>query len=152
AAVAVVEAVVLLLVVPGLLGGAKDARSLLVVLTARDIAARAGQLAGQLGQLPDASQFPVGDAGLRLLPGQAQTTADGTEVRIPYTPPAQGGGAPMSMALLADAQGRIVSSSSPARYPPGDEIGGPGTGPLPGGIIARLRGGGPKGDTAQSAV
>ena len=69
AAVAVVEAVVLVLVVPGLLGGGQDAHTLLVGLTARDIAASAGQIAAQLGRLPDAGQFPVGDPGLRLPPG-----------------------------------------------------------------------------------
>jgi signal transduction histidine kinase len=57
----------------------------------------------------------------------------------------------MSMALLADPQGRIVSSSYPARYPPGGEIGGPGVGPFPSGIIAKLRDG-PKGYATQSAV
>ncbi len=57
----------------------------------------------------------------------------------------------MSMALLADPQGRIVSSSYPARYPPGSVIGGPGTGPLPSGIIAKLRVS-PKGYAVQSAV
>jgi two-component system, NarL family, sensor histidine kinase LiaS len=150
AAVAAVEAVVLALVVPGLLGSAQDARILLVRSTARDTAASAGQIAAQLGRLPDPGQFPVGEAGLRLLPGQAQATADGIEVRIPYTPTAQDG-APMSMALIADPQGRIVNSSYPARYPPGGEIGGPGVGPLPSGIIAKLRAS-PKGYDAQSAV
>jgi signal transduction histidine kinase len=151
AAVAVVEAVLLVLVVPGLLRGGQDSRTLLVLFTARDTADSAGKIATQLGGLPDARQFPVGEAGLRLLPGQAQATADGTGVRIPYTPTAQDGGAPMSMGLLMDPQGRIVSSSYPARYPPGGEIGGPGVGPLPGGIIADLRAS-PKGYNAQSAV
>jgi signal transduction histidine kinase len=150
AAVAVVEAVVLLLVVPGLLGG-QDARTLLVQVTARDIADSAGQIAAQQGRLPDPDQFPVGDPSLRLPPGQAQATADGTGVRIPYTPTAQDGAAPMSMALLADPQGRIVSSSYPARYPPGGQIGGSGVGPLPGGIVADLRGN-PKGYDTRSAV
>lgn len=150
AAVAVVEAVVLLLVVPGLLSG-QDARTLLVSATAHDLAASAGQITAQLGRLPDSGQFPVGDAGLRLGPGQAQATPDGTGVRIPYTPAAQDGAAPMTMALLADPQGEIVSSSYPARYPPGAEIGGPGSGPLPGGIVAKLRGN-PKGYSERSAV
>jgi signal transduction histidine kinase len=149
AAVAAVETVVLVLVVPGLLRG-QDPRTLLVGQTARDIADSAGQIGAQLGRLPDASQFRVGDPNLRLSPGQAQVTADGTGVRIPYTPTAQGGGAPMSMALLADPQGRIVSSSYPARYPPGGEIGGPGVGPLPDGIIAKLRDR-PKGYDGQNA-
>ncbi|GIH18988.1 HAMP domain-containing sensor histidine kinase [Rugosimonospora africana] len=150
AAVAVVEAVVLVLVVPGLLGG-RDARTLLVNVTAHDLAASAGQIATRLGRLPDAGQFPVGDPGLRLPPGQAQATPDGAGVRIPYTPTAQHSGAPMSMALLADPKGRIVSSSYPARYPPGGEIGGNGVGPLPGGIIAKLRDS-RKGYSGRSAV
>jgi signal transduction histidine kinase len=149
AAVAVVEAVVLVLVMPGLLSG-QDARTLLVTVTARDIADSAGQIAAQLGRLPDAGQLPVGDPGLRLPPGRAQATADGTGVRIPYTPTAQDGAAPMSMALLADPQGRIVSSSYPARYPPGGVIGGPGVGPLPGGIVVNLLAS-PKGYDGQSA-
>jgi signal transduction histidine kinase len=151
AAVAVVETVVLVLVVPGLLGSAQDASTLLVRSTARDTAASAGQIAAQLGRLPDPGHFPLGEAGLRLLPGQAQATADGTEVRIPYMPTAQDGGAPMSMAMIADPQGRIVNSSYPARYPPGGEIGGPSVGPLPSGIIAKLQSS-PKGYDAHSAV
>jgi signal transduction histidine kinase len=151
AAVAVVEVVVLVLVVPGLLGGGQDAGALLTEMTARDIADSAGQVAAQLGQLPDAGRFPVGDPGVRLPPGRAQATADGTEVRIPYTPTAQDSDAPMSMALLADPRGWIVSGSYPARYPPGGRIGGPGVGPLPAGIIAKLHGS-PKGYTARSVV
>jgi signal transduction histidine kinase len=151
AAVTVVEAVVLVLVVPGLLGGSQDPGTLLVGVTARDTADGAGQVAAQLGHLPDAGQFAVGEAGLRLPPGQAQATADGTEVRIPYTPTGQDSGAPMSMALLADPGGRIVSSSYPARYPPGGVIGGAGVGPLPAGIVAKLHGS-PKGYTAHSVV
>ena len=151
AAVAVVEAVVLLLVLPDLVGGSQDPRTVLVSFTARDIAASAGQVAAKLGRLPDSDEFPLGDTGLRLLPGQAQATADGTGVRIPYTPTAPAGGAPMSMALLADPQGRIISSSYPARYPPGSEIGGPGVGPLPSAIVTRLDGS-PKGYVGQNAI
>jgi signal transduction histidine kinase len=150
AAVAVVEAVVLVLVVPGLLDS-RDPRTALVAVSAHDLAASAGQVSARLGRLPDAGQFPVGDTGLRLPPGQAQATPDGAGVRIPYTPTAQHDGAAMSMALLADPQGRIVSSSYPARYPPGGEIGGPRVGPLPGGIIAKLRAS-QKGYTGQSTV
>jgi signal transduction histidine kinase len=151
AAVAVVEAVMLVLVVPGLLDGSQDPGTLLVGVTARDIADSAGQVAAQQGRLPDPGQFPLGEAGLRLPPGQAQATADGSEVRIPYTSTAQDGGAPMSMALLADSGGRIVSSSYPARYPPGGQIGSPGGGPLPAGIVAKLHDS-PKGYTTRSVV
>jgi signal transduction histidine kinase len=151
AAVAVVEAVMLALVVPGLLGGAQNARTQLVLFSARDIAVSAAGATAQLGRLPDAGQFTVGEPDLRLPPGQAQLTADGAGVRIPYTPTAQDGAGPMSLALLADPRGRIVSSSYPARYPPGGEIGGPGVGPLPSGILAKLHAG-PKGYDGQSAV
>jgi signal transduction histidine kinase len=138
-------------VVPGLLDGAQDPGTLLVGVTARDIADSAGQVTAQQGRLPDADQFPVGEAGLRLAPGQAQATADGTEVRIPYTPTTQDSGAPMSIALLADPQGRIVSSSYPAQYPPGGQIGNPGAGPLPVGTVAKLHDS-PKGYAARSVV
>ena len=148
-AVAVVEAVVLMLVVPGLLGGVQDARPLLVLFTAQHTAVSAGETIARVGHLPDAGEFPLGESGLRLSPGQAEATPDGTEVRIPYTPTVQGDGAPMSMALLLDEQGRIVSSSYPARYPPGRVIGGPGVGPLPDGILTKLRTG-PKGYAEQS--
>jgi signal transduction histidine kinase len=151
AAVAAAEAVVLLLLVPGLLRGDPDPRTVAVLVTARDAADNAGQVAAQLARLPAADQFPLGDPGLRLAPGQAQATADGSGVRIPYTSSLQDGGAPMSMALLADPAGRIVSSSYPARYPPGGQIGGPGVGPLPDGIVVELRGS-PKGYEARSAV
>ncbi len=136
-AVTVLEVVVLALVVPGLLDP-QNPRTRLVDMTARDIATGAGQLTAQLGQLPDAGQFPIGEPGLRLVPGRAQPTADDTGVRIPYTPTMQAGTAPMSMALLADPAGRIVSSSYPARYPPGARIDGPGVGPLPTGILTML--------------
>ncbi|MFF5288816.1 HAMP domain-containing sensor histidine kinase [Paractinoplanes globisporus] len=132
AAVIVVEAVVLIVVVPGLLGGGQqDARVLVAGLTAREIASNAGERAAQLGRLPDVAQFPLGDRNLHLLPGQAQLTADGAEVRIPYTAEAQEGSAPMSMALLADPSGRIVTSSYPARYPVGGEI--------DAGVLAKLK-------------
>jgi signal transduction histidine kinase len=142
AAVAVVETVVILLVVPGLLNGGPDARTLVVGLTARDIAAGAGANAAVYGRLPDAARFPIGDRTLRLPPGQAQLTAGGDEVRIPYTSQAQEGAAPMSAALLADPSGRIVSSSYPARFPVGGEIGAD--------ILARF-GSSPKGYAGQSS-
>jgi signal transduction histidine kinase len=148
AAVAVLEVVVLVLVVPGLLGGSQDGRTLMVSFTARDAATGAAEAAARLGRLPGPDQFPLGEAGLRLSPGEAEATQDGTEVRIPYAPSAQVGDAPMSLALLADLQGRIVSSSYPARYPPGAELDGPGVGPLPSGIVAHL-GDSPKGYAVQ---
>jgi signal transduction histidine kinase len=57
----------------------------------------------------------------------------------------------MSMALLADPQGRVISSSYPGRYPVGGQIGGTGLGPLPGGITAALRSD-PKGYGTQTTV
>jgi two-component system, NarL family, sensor histidine kinase LiaS len=151
AAVAVVEAVVLVLVVPGLVGGASDTRTLLLRVTARETAASAAEATARLGRLPEPGQFPLGEADLRLPPGEAAVTPDGTRVRIPYTPTAQDGRAPVTMALLADPQGRIIGSSYPARYPPGGGIGSAGTGPLPSGILARLRAS-PKGSAGESTV
>jgi signal transduction histidine kinase len=151
AAVAVVEAVMLVVVVPGLLSGTPDPRMPLVEFTARDIATSAEQLTAHLGRLPEASQFPVGEADLQLPPGQARMTADGEGVRIPYTTTVQDSDAPMSLALLTDLQGRIVSSSYPSRYPAGRVIGEPGVGPLPTGIIDKL-GANRKGYDAESTV
>jgi len=108
AAVAVVEAVVLIVVVPGLLVSRQDAQVLVAGLTARDIATGAGELATQLGRLPDATEFPIDDATLPAPVGPAH-------VAVP-------GAATMSMALLADPSGRIVSSSDPARYPVGGRL------------------------------
>ena len=122
-----------------------------VLVTARETATSAADDTVRLGRLPDSGEFPLGEPDLRLPPGQAQATPDGTALRIPYTPTAQDGAAPMSMALLADRQGRIVSSSYPARYPPGGVIGGPGLGPLPEGIVADLHSN-PKGYARQSTV
>src|SRR5689334_1655541 len=79
AAVVVVEAVMLAVVVPGL-PDQQDPRSLLVRVTARDIASSADEAIGVLGRLPDPGQFPIGEAGLRLPPGRALATADGDAV------------------------------------------------------------------------
>jgi signal transduction histidine kinase len=149
AAVVVVEAV-LLLVLPNLRDD-QGPPTLPVVVTALNTAAGVAAATARLGRLPDAGEFPIGEPGLQLAPGQAKAVSGGAMVRIPYTPTAQDGSAPMSMALLTDSQGRIVSSSYPARYPPGGLLGGPRVGPLPSGIIAKLHTS-PKAYTEQSTV
>ncbi|HKT01460.1 MAG TPA: ATP-binding protein [Rugosimonospora sp.] len=139
AAVAVVEIVVLAIVVPGLLSGGPD-RTLLVELTARDEAALAADAAVRLGRLPQPGEFPLGERGLTLAPGEARPTADGSGVRIPYETQPLDTDRPMSMALLIALDGSIAASSYPARYPPGRYVGTPGVGILPIDVIAKFTG------------
>jgi signal transduction histidine kinase len=150
AAVVVLEIVVLVLVIPGLLNGG-DNRTLLVDLTARDYAASAASATAQLGRLPQAKEFPLGEPGLVMAPGEARATQDGNGVRIPYVTTAQDDSQPMSMALLVDPNGTIAASSYPARYPVGRQVAAE-SGPVADLIVkvGRL----PKGDsgTASSAA
>jgi signal transduction histidine kinase len=136
AAVAVLEVVVLLLVVPGLLSGAGQGdRTLLLQLTAQDYAGQAAQAVVQ-GQLPGSGSFRLGDPAVRMAPGQARAAADGSGVVIPYVTTAQDDSAPMSLALLLDPNGEIVASSYPARYP----VGGRSTnGRLPADMSTKIR-------------
>jgi len=124
AAVAVVELVVAIIVLPGLLAGVtSDNRSLIVNVTARDLASTVSQAQVRLGRLPTAEEVQLGEPGLQLMPGEAAATADGTGVRIPYTTTALDDSKPMSLALLIDVSGRILASSYPARYPVGRALG-----------------------------
>src|SRR5258705_13656576 len=85
AAVAVVEIVVLLLVMPGLLA-AKSAsdRSVIVFVTAKDYATRVGEAVQRLGRLPGPGELQLGEGGLRLAPGEAMAPPDRGAGRSPY--------------------------------------------------------------------
>jgi signal transduction histidine kinase len=139
AAVAVVEIVVLVFVMPGLLAGNSGVdRSAIVFVTAKDYAGRVGEAVQRLGRLPGPDELQLGELGLRLAPGEAMVTPDRSSVRIPYTPDAQDNAHPMSLALLLDTDRRIVGSSYPAGYPVGRPYGGAGVADLPADRIAKL--------------
>ncbi|MGI5242060.1 HAMP domain-containing sensor histidine kinase [Dactylosporangium sp. CA-139066] len=157
AAVAVVEIVVLVLVMPGLLGGTSSAdRSVIVFVTAKGYADRVGEAVQRLGHLPGPAELQLGEEGLRLAPGEAMVTPDRSAVRIPYTPSAQDAARPMSLALLLDNDRRIVDSSYPARYPVGQPYGGAGVADLPADTSEKLlslgKGGAERTKTAGGAI
>jgi signal transduction histidine kinase len=116
-AVAVVEAVGLGLVVPGIVAST-DSLSV-VEATAVDFAGRANLLGASLDRLPTAQEFPMGDASVHSGPGEVATYSDGRGLLVPYTATVPAGAGPMTMALLIGRDDRIVSSSYPARYPVG---------------------------------
>lgn len=116
-AVAVVEAVGLGLVVPGIVAST-DSLSV-VNATAVDYAARANVLGASLYRLPTAQELPMGDPSVHAGPGEVATYSDGRGLRVPYATTVPAGTGPMTMALLIGRDDRIVSSSYPARYPVG---------------------------------
>jgi signal transduction histidine kinase len=120
AAVVLVEAVVAVLLA-ALTPGTEPTAQL--QLTADSYANAAMQLGARLGRLPNGRELQLGDPTLRLRPGEAELSADGAGVAIPYTPTRQDDAQPMSLALLLDPSGRVVASSYPARYRVGDQIG-----------------------------
>jgi signal transduction histidine kinase len=121
AAVVLVEAAVLAIVVPRLVPRPDPAA--LLELTAGSYAKSAMQLAARLGRLPNARELQLGEPTLQLQPGEARPSPNGTGVRIPYTSVRQDDARPMSLALLLDADERVVASSYPARYRVGDRFG-----------------------------
>src|SRR5262249_26418820 len=127
AAVAAVEGIVAVLVLPGVLSGGTQPNPI-VHVTPRASAPPGTHGHRGLGRLPTAADIQLGEPGLPLRPGQAEATADGTGVRIPYTTAAFDDTRPMSLALLLDLNGQIIASSYPARYPVGRHVGEAGVG------------------------
>jgi signal transduction histidine kinase len=122
AAVVVVEAVGLAVVLPGLLSSSSsDDSALIVQLTARDFAAEITKLSVRLGRLPTASEYAMGERSPQPQ-GQVQAANDGERVRIPYTTTAPDDGRSPPLALLISNDGRVVASSYPARFPPGEPL------------------------------
>lgn len=117
AVVLVMEAVGLGVVVPKIV--ATSDRLTLVENTAVDYAASANDLSAGLGALPTAQQFTIGDPSVHLGPGRAAVSADGRRLQVPYAATVQDGSGPMTVALLVGADGRVVASSYPPRYPVG---------------------------------
>ena len=129
AAVLVVEIVAIVVVQPLLAPGADPSRP--VQLTAESYAATVIDANARLGRLPTATEIQLGDPALSLAPGQALLADDKISARIPLATTAQDEARPMSLALLLDADLRIVATSYATRYPVGARVGGPGTGVLP---------------------
>jgi signal transduction histidine kinase len=146
AAVVLVEAVLLLVVVPGLVSRTDEAT--LLRRTALDYAVSAMVLSAGSDRLPSAGEIQLGEPGLKLPPGEAMAAPDDAGVRIPYATTAQDDSKPMSLALLLAPDGSIVASSYPARYPVGGRVGERGVGPLPAEILADRTAVGPKGSVS----
>jgi signal transduction histidine kinase len=135
AAVAVLEIVVLVLVVPGLLSSAAQLdRTALVQLTTQSYASQAAQAYALRGRLPTATELPLGDPAARLGPGEASAAPNGSGVVIPRPATAQDDTRPMSLALLLGLDGKIISSSYPARY----RVGASSTDLIPSSVFADL--------------
>src|SRR5512133_3128503 len=128
AVVVLVEAVAAVLVLPGLVSGAD--RATRVQLLAGDYAAMVAQQSSTLGRLPTARELRLNQAALGLPPGQGRRSADGAEVALPAGPAVVPVRRPPLVLLLAP-DGRVVASSTPARYPVGGRVGDPGMGALP---------------------
>jgi signal transduction histidine kinase len=128
AVVALAGALFLLLVAPRLLSAADSGARVRTTAT-RDaetvsgIAARlgrlpnAGELRTQLGRLAPGRANPVCDRAVRLGSGQAMATGDG--VAIPCVDGVLGNTKPMSLMLLVGADGKIIATSYPGRFPVG---------------------------------
>jgi signal transduction histidine kinase len=129
AVVVLVEAVAAVLVLPGLVSGAD--RATRVQLLAGDYAAMVAQQSSTLGRLPTARELRLNQAALKLPPGQGRRSADGAEVALPAGPAVVPVPRPPLVLLLLAPDGRVVASSTPARYPVGGRVGDPGMGALP---------------------
>jgi signal transduction histidine kinase len=128
AVVVLAGAVFLLLVAPRLLSAAdsgarvrttatRDAETLTGIAARLGRLPNAGELRTQLGRLAPGRDNPVCDRAVRLGPGQAAASGDG--VAIPCVDGVLSNAKPMSVMLLVAADGRVVATSYPRRFPVG---------------------------------
>jgi signal transduction histidine kinase len=117
AAVVLVEVVAAVKVLPQLVSGTDRATQ--VQLIASDDANTVMQQSVRLGRLPTARELRLDQAVLGSKPNQARESTEGA--RLPGPP----------VVLLLAPDGRVVASTSPARYRVGGRLGDPGMGPLP---------------------
>jgi signal transduction histidine kinase len=131
AVVVVVEVVAAAVVLPGLISGADRATQ--VQLLASATANRVMQQGATLGRLPTASQLRLDQAALGLPPDLTRMSADESRVAInPVSPQNATLVLPAAaVVLLVAPDGRVVASSTPARYPVGRRLGDPAMGALP---------------------
>src|SRR5258706_58340 len=87
------------------------------------VAATAGSYAQQLTQQYHDGALPsgtvLGDPGQRAIPGQAQLAPDGQELNVPAISGPIAGHEAVTAVVVVDSNGRIVASSAPSRYQPG---------------------------------
>jgi signal transduction histidine kinase len=136
AVVVLVEVVAAAVVLPGLVSGADRATQ--VQLLASDTANQVMRQSATLGRLPTARELRLDQAALGLPPGQARRSADETGVAIPdLSLRANVLITAAAVVLLLAPDGRVVASSSPARYPVGGRLGDPAMGALPAQVTTR---------------
>jgi len=87
------------------------------------VAATAGSYAQQLTQQYPDGALPsgtiLGDPGQQAIPGQAQLAQDGQELNVPAISGPIAGHEAVTAVVVVDSNGRIVASSAPSRYQPG---------------------------------
>jgi two-component system, NarL family, sensor histidine kinase LiaS len=135
AVVVLVEVVAAVIVLPGLLSGADRATQ--VQLLAGDTANQVMRQSADLGRLPTARELRLDQAARGLPPGQVRTPADETGVGILDPQQANVRFPAAAVVLLLAPDGRVVASSSPARYPVGARLGDPAMGALPTQVTSR---------------
>jgi two-component system, NarL family, sensor histidine kinase LiaS len=96
---------------------AEDAATLTGVATRLGRLPNATELRTRFGRLAPGSADPVCDRRLVLGPGQAR--ASGSGVMVPCVPGTLRDDRPMSLMLLVGANGKVVATSYPARFPVG---------------------------------
>lgn len=128
-AVAVLAGAIFLVLLAPRLVAAADSGARVRATAVRDatiltgIAARLGrlpsaaELSAELGRLAPGSHNPVCDRTVTLGPGQARANGDG--VAIPCARGVLANARPMSLMLLVAANGKVVASSYPGRFPVG---------------------------------
>jgi signal transduction histidine kinase len=128
AVVALAGAIFLVVVAPRLLSAAdsgarvrvtatRDAATLKGIASGFDRLPNATELRTQLTRLAPGSDNPVCDRTVKLGPGQASAAGDG--VAIPCVQGNLGNTKPVSLMLRVAADGKIVASSYPGRFPVG---------------------------------
>jgi signal transduction histidine kinase len=128
AVVALAGAIFLVLLAPRLLSAADsgarvratathDAATLTAIASRLGRLPSAAELRTQLGRLAPGRENPVCDRTVRLGPGQATATGDG--VAVPCVQGDLGNSEPMSLMVLVAANGKIVTTSYPGRFPVG---------------------------------
>jgi signal transduction histidine kinase len=98
----------------------QDAATLTAVTRKLARLPKATELQSQLGRLAPGAANPVCDAAVDLGPGAARGSGGG--VAIPCVRGVRSNDAPMSLMLLISADGKVVATSYPGRFPVGGKV------------------------------